>query len=72
MKAMQKKIFDPELKQFGAYLFLICDRKSYGALGANLPLPKTPSVAKFISNSDRIKEGVIRFAELKSFLQICR
>jgi hypothetical protein len=32
-------------------------------------LPKIPAVAKFISNSDRIKEGVIRLAELKSFLQ---
>jgi hypothetical protein len=69
MKASQKKNFDPELKQFGAYLFLICGRRSYGTLCANLPLPKTPTVAKFIGNSERIKEGVLRIAELKKFLQ---
>jgi hypothetical protein len=68
LKATQKRKFDPELKKFGAYLFLICGRKSYWTLSANLPLPKISTVSKFISTSAKIKEGVVRAKELKAFL----
>jgi hypothetical protein len=68
LKATQNRNFDPQLKEFGAYLFLICGRKSYWVLSENLPLPKLSTVSKFISHTNKIKEGVVRAEELRKFL----
>jgi hypothetical protein len=68
LEATAKKNFDPEFKQFAAYIFLIGGRKCYRFISSNLPLPKLPTITKFVHNSrTKIKEGEVRAIEKKRF-----
>jgi hypothetical protein len=70
LNATKKRIFDPTLKKFAAFIYLRGGRRNYSTPCANLPLPKKPTICKFIQQSGpRVKEGLVRVQELEVFLQ---
>jgi hypothetical protein len=70
LNASKKRIFDPTLKKFAAFIYLRGGRRNYSTPCANLPLPKKPTICKFIQQSGpRVKEGLVRVQELEVFLQ---
>jgi hypothetical protein len=69
-KSYRKRIYGPALMKFAAYVFLESGRRAYNTLCANLPLPKTVTISKYVHrNGYQIKEGVVRVDDLSVFLQ---
>lgn len=63
--------FSEPLKLFSLYLFIVGGRLTYETLYGNLRncLPSLTTVERTLSESQQIKEGVIRFKELKEYLE---
>lgn len=70
VKSQRNKFTDP-LKRFSLYLFIIGGRLLYESLYANLKniLPSITTINRLFDESNNIQEGILRFAELKAFLQ---
>lgn len=62
--------FSESLKLFSLYLFIIGGRLTYETIYGNLKsyLPSLATVERTLNNSQKIKEGDIRFKELKEYL----
>ncbi|CAH0562941.1 unnamed protein product [Brassicogethes aeneus] len=62
--------FDEPLKLFGLYIFIIGGRLLYETLYQNLrcSLPSITTINKTLDECQKIKEGQLRFSELKTYL----
>lgn len=56
------------LRNVGTYLFILSGRKSYEILSANLNLPSTASVMKYLEKTPNITEAGVLSKQLKTFL----
>jgi hypothetical protein len=55
LNATKKRIYEPTLKKFAAFIYLRAGRRAYSTLCANLPLPKESTICKFIHSGESLK-----------------